>query len=771
MKIFKTKYLAIFFIALCICAVFFSRQSADKYYRTFYQSNDFRVSYADEYSNDTAEYLMFNKTGDIKIISKNNVSLKSGEYEVELQYAASDNITNFKIYAGDYVSSDNSGPKIFINENLSKDDSSLRAEFVLDQPIDNLYIVFETVDPAFTIGRVTMASNNYIYTDTFFYIFITILFAITLFIIINYKYKNKSPIQFYGEEIPCKNVMLAFLFIMAGAIFVASIPVFSAELLMGHDTYFHLARIEGLARALESGQFPVRVHGGTINNYGYPNSLFYPELMLYLPAFLSILGVSTATAFKVFIVFINVLTLTLSYIAFKKFFNSKYIATAASIIYLLNPYRIICLYYRSAIGEVSAITFLPLVLYGLYAIIFKDKKDYFYLVIGACGVLQSHFISTEMVAVFCFIVVLVLIKQLFTKEKRILTLIYAAVITALLNVWFLGPMLLMMTQLGLAVFGRSQSPIGYASFDVYRLFNFANLADIGPHPIGWALLLGMLLYVLCRILFYKKAQHNGLIKYADILLCITVVCIIGTTAFFPWEVLVELPLIGAAIDVIQFPYRLLSIILPCATFIVFVAICLWIKKANHKIAACIIFSILAVISTTVLYEFSIYTNVYRTETKHYYENNFDNILSIGQGEYLVEGSNTDIMAGEHPLIESDNTTLQIENLYRYGTISTFDYTMDLTKGEENIISMPISYIPNYEILVNGVEVAPIKHEFGRVAFIASEESGNVSVKYKSPLTFRVFEIISLFTLLFVIFKNKILLIIKKHVKFKAKNNI
>ncbi len=744
------KGVCILVFALLMCVVFLSRYDNDKYSVVFFES-DFRAEYIEDYSGSATEHhdYISAKESAVELLIKGPLSLQPSTYNVELQYHAQDDSTVFKIYATDYVSSDNSGGRVLYSENLDKNDGMIKASIELDQTVDSVFISVETKDESFLLGRVNLSSVAPIYNDRFLYCAATILIAIAFFLMINSKEGKNPHTSILSKKVTKEKMSLAMLIVMGITVFIASLPLFSDVIQSGHDLPFHLARITGIERALESGQFPVRVHGGTLNDYGYPNSLFYPELLLYIPAILSIFDVHVVTSYNFYIIIVNALSVFIAYISFKKLFKMRDIALFLAIAYTLNPYRLICAYYRSAIGEFTAITFLPLVLYGLYAIILNDKRDWLYLVVGATGVLQSHFLTTEITALFAAVAVIFSFKHLLV-EKRWLYLLLAAVVCIALNAWMLGPMVLMMLQLGLIVFTRVQSPYGFANYDVMRLFSTGSLFSIGPHPVGWLCILGLGFYLLTRTVL-KSDENVKIIKTGDMLSWVGLISVVATTAFFPWEMVENIPILGEAIGAIQFPYRMLSIAEISLVCVLGISVYLWGLKEVYRNIVCISLAVIAVILT-----FSFYNDVFvqdghpSIQNKHYYANNLDNSLSVGQAEYLIEGANLDDIVREPPIITSDNESLQITDMTRFGTVTEFNYTMDLGQDKENIISLPYSYIPTYEITVNGEKMIPIKHTGGKVAFAALSDVGEVVVRYVEPLTFRVFELISLFTLITLI---------------------
>ena len=96
----------------------------------------------------------------------------------------------------------------------------------------------------------------------------------------------------------------------------------------------------------------------------------------------------------------------------------------------------------------------------------------------------------------------------------------------------------------------------------------------------------------------------------------------------------------------------------------------------------------------------------------------------------------------------------------------FDYSMVASGGEGDLIQLPLTYIPNYKILVNGKPVQAVQAESYTVGFIAPEATGTVEVQYKEPVVFRLFEGISVITLVGLCFREKISVFSKKFTERK-----
>lgn len=148
--------------------------------------------------------------------------------------------------------------------------------------------------------------------------------------------------------------------------------IFIPYLVRGHDIRFHLMRIEALKDGLLSGAFPVKIQPTWLNGNGYPVSILYPDLFLYIPALLRLLGLSLQTVYKIYIMLINGVTIGFSYWSFRRMSGRRALGLLGSFIYTLSIYRLTNIYTRAAVGEYTAMAFLPLVLYAMWRI-YKEE--------------------------------------------------------------------------------------------------------------------------------------------------------------------------------------------------------------------------------------------------------------------------------------------------------------------------------------------------------------------------------------------------------------
>ncbi len=227
------------------------------------------------------------------------------------------------------------------------------------------------------------------------------------------------------------------ILLIAIGLFV-SYPVFNNYLVWQHDSLFHIYRIENIAEGLRNFQFPIRIHSLANNGYGFPTSMLYPELFLYIPAILRLLGTSTIFTFKLLTIFINILSAFSMYLAVKNISKSTTSGILGAIIYASANYRLETIFTRGAIGESLALAFFPIAIWGLYEVLSGDKKKWYILLIGITGILQSHIISILFLSIICIIFGIYYIKEIF-KQKRYIQLLLTFIILVLLNIWFIVP--------------------------------------------------------------------------------------------------------------------------------------------------------------------------------------------------------------------------------------------------------------------------------------------------------------------------------------------
>ncbi|MBQ4417494.1 MAG: hypothetical protein II868_07355, partial [Butyrivibrio sp.] len=113
-----------------------------------------------------------------------------------------------------------------------------------------------------------------------------------------------------------------------------SVPLMLDGIPHGHDTDAHILRVANLAEGLLQGMFPVRIQPGWYHDYGLPFGVCYPDLLLYLPAVLYLIGIPLWRAYQIYRLFINAVAALSAYSCFREITKNKTDGLLACVIYL-----------------------------------------------------------------------------------------------------------------------------------------------------------------------------------------------------------------------------------------------------------------------------------------------------------------------------------------------------------------------------------------------------------------------------------------------------
>ena len=257
------------------------------------------------------------------------------------------------------------------------------------------------------------------------------------------------------ENAPARRRKYAVPLTLAGITVAACLPLFSNYLYFGHDIDYHLQRISAMAAELSYGQFPVRMTTDTLNGYGYANSLCYCELFLTLPALLYNAWLPLRTCYQIYIFVVTLSTAIIAYYSFGKITASRKLGLLGAALYTLSCYRLVCTYIRASVGEYTAITFLPLVLVGLYNIYTTEKPRFAQwapMAFGMAELVQCHLLSCELIALLLAVFCLLRLRDTL-RPARLLAWVKAALLAVALSAWYFFPFLISTHEINLMVNG------------------------------------------------------------------------------------------------------------------------------------------------------------------------------------------------------------------------------------------------------------------------------------------------------------------------------
>jgi hypothetical protein len=385
----------------------------------------------------------------------------------------------------------------------------------------------------------------------------------------------------YSLSVPQKGIHFGLVLLLL----FSSLPLLQDAMLSSGDLGYHMLRMMGIKDGILAGQFPVRIAPKWQQGYGYASSIFYGETLLYVGALFRLIGFSYITSYRLFLLFINALTILIAYYSFRKIFEDRYIGFLCTVLYTLSIYRLSKTFICGSLGETLGILFLPLIAYGFYRVFTQNiaNKEYRYswipLTIAFAGLVQSHLLTGEQVGAFTILLCLILIKKVFRKET-FCSLAKTVIYSVLLSAWFLVPFADYMLRGDFTIQHVSGRTIQHRGLYLpnmlftffrngYNVFYADNgMAESQPMGMGIALTVALLLWA--GMLFFRKTAHLRKEEKAlgNIAGGFAVLAMCMCLSVFPWDKIQSLNGITAMlVSSIQFPNRFLTIATLCAVLV------------------------------------------------------------------------------------------------------------------------------------------------------------------------------------------------------------
>ncbi len=530
---------------------------------------------------------------------------------------------------------------------------------------------------------------------------------------------------------------------------------FRKNIIVGDDLTYHLNRFQGLANAFEEGQILPKIYPYANYGYGYASPLFYCDFFLYPFAIMFHFGLSAVLCYKACVFFYTLLGNLFVYLIFKEETNNRLLTLIAVILYSCTNYHLQNIYVRAALGEILAMTFIPLVIHSIYKILVKSEDAWAYLGISFSCLLMCHLISTFLYALFFFVMIIVYVvsnrKDIELIKKTIITIIKGTLLALLITAWYLFPMLeqLQSQTFWLSINAQYNNINAgtqtlkeiltnvFALSDNFDDFEIKASASVGP----------VLLLMAIGYIFVKKNKYVTIIT----LYCVVLFLII----------LGVLP--GDYLNVMQFYFRLYIVIFP---LLIIVAI-YFINNLNNesiKKIVCLTICIYSIINISIA--------INKTKEGEYFlSNNADiyQINSIKSHLYDLDYNHDELGGCEYlPYTERVNYKEDTEIKFKdeYGTFvkyypgyfakvtnkyfSTLEFKTEGVKEGTELL-LPVAYYKGYSAYILNNDVwqkrdISYDEETKRLVVFAKEGSQTYKVVYTGTAIQKVTLIISFSTL-------------------------
>ena len=589
------------------------------------------------------------------------------------------------------------------------------------------------------------------YSDTYFFAAVTaialLMLGLYIFVL---RGKNRLSSVVDTHLVDCV--------VLIGAVVFISQPTFMGYMMAAHDMFFHLSRIDAIKDALLAGSFPVRMYMSENAGYGYGAAMYYPDLFMYIPAVLRIIGVSQQLSYTFYLFIVNISTAYICYYAARRVFKDRFTSLMTSLIYTTALYRLVNIYTRGAVGEVTAMVFLPLIVAGLYEIFFGDRKKWYIAAIGYTGVIQSHILTSLLVFIFSLLFGLIFITKII-KERRYISLFMAFGAVLAVNLWFIGPFIEMYTGY--------PTNFGYQRVTSYRQSTYlSKVLDVFINSYGaseglgspitkeMGLSLGLpIIFSLAALILWftvrkRDRKYDRTEKIAVFLTIFGMLAVWMMTYHFPLYAIVKSS-IGELINSIQFPWRLLSIATLCFAFSGALGITRFGDYLKSKRILAVVLAVTIAISGGAFFYGVIYTV---PEDPNLSEQIFRYKPIVGvldsYREYLPESfiySREKLnKRGDEPQLSNPESVIETFSNSNKGLV--FSYS-----GGAGEVVLPLVYYPGYTAKNSNNERIPVEADSELFAKLTlSEYADTITVKYTGKAHWVIYDVTSLMFILLVI---------------------
>lgn len=516
------------------------------------------------------------------------------------------------------------------------------------------------------------------------------------------------------------------LLFLGAMIVLFSYSLFSTEFISGHDSLFHINRLQGVVNALQDHQFLPSVYPYANNGYGYASPLFYCDLAVYPFAILYWIGVPLVVSYKLMIGFYGALSIISSYYVGKRLLgNYAYLAT---ILYSFCNYHLYDHFLRQAFGEVLAIIIFPWLILCFYEL-FIERKDC-WIKLGVCFalLLLSHLLSFVL---YCLLFGALLLIS-FWKNRNdslvlkytVLTVIKAVILAIGLSAFHLFPLLEQMAD-------QTFNVNSYSDFyDLMKstlsidmlLYPFCDLNNVevgGYYAFNMGLV--FLCYPFLYLLLIKQRKSNIWLSFVFV---VGIICILLTCGLIPG--MGRIP----SINTFQFAYRFNLIAFPLYSYLI--AYCLKEIGGNASKALIVLACIYSLANCLIIQNDVLSADLTISNSATHDElfaislvkpdKDYNN-LELSGGEYLPPTETTNYLKESLAIKTTDgNEYLEVmdgENYLEYERRGTYiEFTYDF-QGET--VMLPLTYYKGYRVFADDVELQLVSlPKYKKVAFQSLE---------------------------------------------------
>lgn len=514
----------------------------------------------------------------------------------------------------------------------------------------------------------------------------------------------------YGSGQILAIALLLFLLLPALYLMVKQ-PIYNS-----YDALTHIARISEYHKATLAGQFPPRIAPTITGSIGYPLFIVNYQLPYFFAEIFMFFFNNQLLAFKAVMSITYIFGGIFAYMLFRKI-GTVISSLTGALIFSYLPYRFADLYYRGSLGECVSVMFIPLVLLSLHYSRSKNARSIMFIALAVFGIVTSHTVIFAIFAPFFALYTIVMIRP----DKKTLLIIMCGVALGIIASSF---------QLLPSIFEKNYLKFDDSLLTLYRgqFVKFPQLYRLPGFGInlGTSIQAGIVsaLVIFAGLGAYVFKRDYKLLLFLTVSLAASFL-IIGQSQWL-WDHITLL-------KVIIFPWRFISLIIMCVSFLVVLELDL-VKIKWAKFAL-----------SFLLVSLTFYTS------RHYF-------LNSGVGEQIYPPESLSHFAENDPVWSSKETYLEKPLFTAPPTVTLqsavinpyhLKFTVNSTEASAQLVIRKL-YFPGWRAIVDK-QKGKIYPSGGLISLKLPSGTSFVDLSYQQTTLETFANFISLFTLALILF--------------------
>lgn len=514
--------------------------------------------------------------------------------------------------------------------------------------------------------------------------------------------------------------------------FLAGRPLLKPGYFIMHDDLQMMRQLE-MEKCFQDGQIPCRWVPDMGFGFGFPLFNYYPPLPYLIGQGIRLLGFSFVDTVKITF-FLSFIFSGLTMYLLAKTFWGRLGGVLSAVFYIWAPYHAVDIYVRGAMNESWALVWFPLIFWASYKLIIEPASVKFVVILALswAALFTSHnimvLIFTPVFAVWCLMWL-----HMNKKWTKIPQLLLSGIWSLGLAAFFTIPVVLekSLVQVETLTRGYYEYVAHFATLNqlfISRFWGYGESIweanDGMPFPIGhlhWilALFIGFL------IILKRKKLPKGVLPMVLFLLFVGF-----SSAFMAHSRSTPIWLIFSFLEIVQFPWRFLTLVMFSFSFLVGVLVLIFGKKQK------LIFSLVTLLTIGLVFLNKDYFLPYKmgplTDAEKFKGVAWELQQRGGILDYLPKSAKIDPPSPRKNAVDIIQGKAEVREIKEGTNWISFNVS---AKDDETKIRINTFEFPDWKIFVDSqqVEDSIDKDENGRIHFAVNAGDHKVEARLFNTL--------------------------------------